>query len=68
MDLNVNAFRIVNTITSENKDDKRSSAARAGGVVGGPARAKKLTPERRKAIAAKANQARWGRKNAEGSE
>jgi hypothetical protein len=68
MDLNVNAFRIVNTITTEKKDDKRSSAAHAGGLVGGPARAAKLTPERRKAIAVKANQARWRQKNAEGSE
>jgi hypothetical protein len=59
MDLNVTAFRIVNTITSENKDDKRSSAARAGGKVGGPARARRLTPERRKEIAMKANKARW---------
>jgi hypothetical protein len=33
------------------KDDKRSFAARAGGLVGGPARATKLTPERRGAIA-----------------
>jgi hypothetical protein len=59
MDLNVNAFRIVATITSEKKDDKRSSAARAAGVLGGPARARKLTPEQRKEIAVKANKARW---------
>jgi hypothetical protein len=59
MDLNVNAFRIVKTLTTEAKDDKRSSAARAGGKVGGPARAIKLTAERRKEIATKANKARW---------
>jgi len=62
MDLNVNAFRIVNTLTTEKKDDKRSSASRIGGVVGGPARARKLTAERRREIAVKANRARWKRK------
>ena len=58
MDLNVSAFRIVQKLTTENKDDKRSSAGRAGGKVGGPARALKLTPEERKAISVKANKAR----------
>jgi hypothetical protein len=62
MDLNINAFRIVNTITTEKKDDKRSSAARAGGSVGGPARARKLTAEQRREIALKANRARWEKK------
>jgi hypothetical protein len=62
MDLNANAFRIVKSLTTENKDDKRSSAAAVGGAVGGPARARKLTAERRKEIAVKANQARWKRK------
>jgi len=59
MDLNVNAFRIVQQITTENKGNKKSMAGRAGGTVGGPARAMKLTPERRKDIAKKANEARW---------
>lgn len=59
MDLNVSAFRIVQQLTSETKGNKRSMAGRAGGAVGGPARAKKLTPERRKEIAKKANEARW---------
>jgi hypothetical protein len=59
MDLNVNAFRIVKNLTTENKDDKRTSAARAGGSVGGPARARKLTAEQRREIALKANRARW---------
>jgi hypothetical protein len=61
MDLNVNAFRIVQQFTTEKKEDKRSSAARAGGKVGGPARALKLTAEERKEIARKANRARWKR-------
>jgi len=59
MDLNVNAFRIVNTLIAENKNDKRSMAARAGGTVGGPARARKLTADQRREIALKANKARW---------
>jgi len=62
MDLNATAFRIVQHLTTEKKDDKRSSAASAGGAVGGPARARKLTPERRREIAIKANKARWRRK------
>jgi len=36
-----------------------SSKGRAGGVVGGKARAVVLTPERRKQIAKKAANARW---------
>ena len=59
MDLNVTAFRIVNNLTTEKKEDKRVSAGRAGGKVGGPARARKLTPEQRTEIASKANVARW---------
>jgi hypothetical protein len=59
MDLNVNAFRIVTTLTTEKRDDKRTMAGRAGGKVGGPARARKLTPEQRRAIALTANKARW---------
>lgn len=59
MDLNVSAFRIVQQLTTENKEDKRKAAARVGGQVGGPARALKLTPERRKEISVKANEARW---------
>ena len=59
MDLNVSAFRIVQKLTTETKDDKRSLAARAGGKAGGPARARKLTAVERKAIAVKANRARW---------
>lgn len=62
MDLNVNAFRIVNTLTTEKKEDKRSSAARAAGTAGGPARAKKLTAEQRLQIALNANRARWKKK------
>jgi hypothetical protein len=60
MDLNVSAFRIVQQLTTEKKEDKSVSATRrAAGRIGGPARAAKLTPEQRKEIAVKANKARW---------
>jgi hypothetical protein len=63
MDLNRNAFRIVQSLTdiTENKTiiSKRQVAARLGGVAGGPARAKKLTSAERRAIAVKASRARW---------
>ena len=61
MDLNVSAFRIVQQLTTETKEDKRTSAARIAGKSGGPARALKLTPEQRRDIATKANRARWKR-------
>jgi hypothetical protein len=42
---------------------KKNKAAqmlgKLGGLKGGPARAKKLSPEQRKAIAKKAAEARW---------
>jgi hypothetical protein len=59
MDLNVSAFRIVQKLTTENKEDKRTQAGRAGGKVGGRARADKLSPSRRREISQKANRVRW---------
>ena len=59
MDLNVTAFRIVQKATDENKREGKISAGQAGGRVGGPARAKKLSAEQRKEIALKASHARW---------
>jgi len=41
---------------------ERSEAARKLGKKGGPARAKKLTAEQRRAIAKKAAEARWGKR------
>ena len=61
MDLNVSAFRVVQQLTTEKKENKRSVAARAGGMAGGPARAQRLTSDERRAIARKANRARWKR-------
>ena len=60
MDLNKNAFRIVRSLTEETKRDRpRSEAARAAGKLGGPARARRLTAEERRAIAIRASAARW---------
>lgn len=49
---------------SEGKDPA-DSRGRSGGLRGGRARAEKLTPEQRKAIATKAAAARWGQQKAE---
>jgi hypothetical protein len=42
--------------------EARSASARAGGLVGGKARARKLTAAQRKESAKKAAQARWAKK------
>jgi hypothetical protein len=59
MDLNRNAFRIVNSLTAETKESPRAAAARSAGKAGGRARAVKLTPSKRREIAVKASAARW---------
>jgi hypothetical protein len=65
MDLNVRAFRTVheaiNRISSppESKPDEKRAAARKGGLIGGPSRAKSISAERRREIARKASAARW---------
>jgi len=64
-DTNVLAAKIVGEVTKEQQDDKNPAAValgRLGGLKGGKARARKLTPEKRKEIAKKAAQARWARK------
>ena len=65
-DLSQLAKLIVDITTGERPNDSRpepETAARAsrrkGGLKGGKARAKKLSPTRRKRIAAKAARARW---------
>jgi len=66
-DINVLASDIVEQATGEPspklEDSTKNPAAvalgRLGGLKGGKARAKKLTPEQRKEIAKKAAQARW---------
>jgi hypothetical protein len=65
-DLNQLAKFITDIATGDtedpNKDKKKDVTGRAGGLVGGKARADSLTPERRKEIAQKAAEKRWGKK------
>jgi hypothetical protein len=64
MDLNVRAFRTVQAALAEPAPvDKRKQAARKGGLVGGPSRAKSTSPQQRKEIATKASLARWSKKS-----
>lgn len=63
-DPNQLAKMIVDIATGELDDTvseskRHPSTRRAGGLKGGPARAKKLSAARRKAIARKAAQTRW---------
>lgn len=62
-DVNALAKSIVDEATDD-KDEGKDPAAvelgRRGGKKGGKARAAKLSPERRKEIAKKAAEARWG--------
>jgi hypothetical protein len=68
-DLNRLAFSIVEEATSddpepdpyEGKDPAAVELGRKGGLKGGRARAEKLTPEERSAIAKKAAAARWSK-------
>jgi hypothetical protein len=67
-DLNETAFAIVQQATGQAPDQPQPKPAknpaavelgRLGGLKGGKARAKKLTAQERREIAAKAAQARW---------
>ena len=57
-DTNACAVHVMKVATGE-IEDKLPSARRNGGLKGGPARAKVLTPERRSEIARKARQAQF---------
>jgi hypothetical protein len=64
-DLNLLASQLVRELThdaDEGKSPKAVRAGRLGGKKGGPARTAKLSPERRREIAKKAAQARWGKR------
>lgn len=50
---------------SEEKNKAAQELGRLGGLKGGKARAKKLTPEQRREIARKAAKARWDKKRRE---
>jgi hypothetical protein len=58
-DVNVLASQIVEQAT--HKNPAAVALGRLGGLKGGKARAKRLTPEQRKGIATKAAKARWSR-------
>ena len=62
-DMNKLAKSIVDIATGEDESSlkKPQPKGRAGGLVGGEARAKSLTPEKRKEIARKAAKARWNK-------
>ena len=69
-DMNQLAKRIADIATGDHEDDPYEGKnpfavelGRMGGLKGGIARAKSLSPEQRKAIAQKAAAARWSKKN-----
>ena len=62
MDMNLQAFRLVQEATREVSPDRaKLASARKGGLKGGTARARSITPERRVEIAKKASAARWNK-------
>jgi len=68
-DVNLLAVSVVQAATGEKpirgsvpqKNPAAVALGRLGGLKGGPARAKRLSPKRRTSIAKKAARARWGR-------
>ncbi|MBI2074270.1 MAG: hypothetical protein HYT83_00360 [Candidatus Levybacteria bacterium] len=60
MDINKLASKITKKATEE-KNPHAQALGRLGGLVGGYARAKKLSARRKKEIAVKAAQARWSK-------
>ncbi len=58
-DINKLAARIVEVSTGDAEKDDTPGPRRAGGLKGGKARAKALSPQERKEIAKKAAKARW---------
>ena len=69
-DPNVTAFNVVQQATAEDepeappaKNPAAVALGRLGGLKGGKARAKALTPEQRSEIAKKAARARWSKKD-----
>ena len=59
MDLNTNAYRVVQVATNGGPRKEKSSVKMRAGKKGGLARAKALTERKRRQIALKANRARW---------
>lgn len=65
MDVNVRAFRFVHRVLDGESTPltTKKTAARKGGLKGGPARAKAISPARRAEIARKASAARWNKES-----
>ncbi len=62
------AVKVMQIATGEIEEDASPAPGRAkGGKKGGPARAKALDPQRRREIAQKAANARWGKKQSQES-
>jgi len=59
MDLNVSAYRIVQTAVGELERKEKSAIKVKAGKKGGTARAKTLSERKRRQIALKASRARW---------
>ena len=57
----VHVMRIATGEVQDNPLEPGKEYARKGGLKGGPARAKKLSPKKRREIAQKAAQKRWAR-------
>lgn len=64
-DLIGNALKVARTATGQEQDEREATSCAAAqlGKLGGAARAKAMTPERRAEIAKKAAAGRWGTKN-----
>ena len=60
-DENVAARRIIHTVTERQKNPAAVALGKLGGLKGGAARARALSPDRRREIAAAAARARWSR-------
>lgn len=68
MDINVQAFRLVQQATESSSaaDRAKRASSRKGGLKGGPARALVLDVKRRTEIARNANLARWAKESTAG--
>ncbi len=65
--VDISTGEVEDTISESKKNPAAVSLGRLGGLKGGKARAKKLTPKRRKEIAQKAAQTRWAKKKSAGN-
>jgi hypothetical protein len=67
MDLNVRAFRTVQAALEDHptEENSKKAAARKGGLIGGPSRARSISAARRIEIARIASDARWRKRTIE---